>query len=55
MRAVFVVEYEEGGALVREVTAAMDQINGQALKYIQGSLRAYRLTLEVSSGSHQTF
>ncbi|CAN0241752.1 unnamed protein product, partial [Ectocarpus sp. 12 AP-2014] len=45
-RAVFVVEYEEGGALTRDVTAAMDLINGRALNNIQGSLRAYVLSPE---------
>lgn len=48
-RAVFVVEYEEGGRLVHEVISSLDQINGRALKDVQGSLRAYRLTEEVSS------
>lgn len=42
-----VVEYEDGGALVRKITAAMDNINGRALANIQGSLRAYVLTPEV--------
>lgn len=46
-RAVLVVEYEEGGALVRAITAAMDHINGRALANIHGSLRAYVLTPEV--------
>lgn len=46
-RAVLVVEYEEGGELVRAITAAMDHINGRALANIQGSLRAYVLTPEV--------
>lgn len=46
-RAVLVVEYEEGGELVRDITVAMDQINGRALKNVQGSLRAYRFTQEV--------
>lgn len=42
------VEYEEGGALVQQITAAMDQINGRALVNVQGSLRAYVLTPEVT-------
>lgn len=46
-RAVLVVEYEEGGTVVRAITAAMDHINGRALANIQGSLRAYVLTPEV--------
>lgn len=46
-RAVLVVEYEEGGVLVQQVTAAMDQINSRALVNVQGSLRAYVLTPEV--------
>lgn len=54
-RAVFVVGYEEGGPLVREVTAAMDKINGRALKGVQGSLRAYRLTPEVRVGCECCF
>ncbi|CAB1098443.1 unnamed protein product [Ectocarpus sp. CCAP 1310/34] len=45
-RAIFVVEYEEGGALTRDVTAAMDSINGRALNNIRGSLRAYVLSPE---------
>lgn len=47
-RAVLVVEYEEGGPLIREITTVMDKINGRALKGAQGSLRSYRLTTEVS-------
>lgn len=54
-RAVFVVEYEEGGRLVREVTSSLDQINGRALKDVQGTLRAYRFTEEVSSVTRQCF
>ncbi|CAM9197164.1 unnamed protein product, partial [Hapterophycus canaliculatus] len=45
-RAVVVVEYEDGGALVRKLTAAMENINSRALANIQGSLRAYVLTPE---------
>lgn len=42
------VEYEEGGALVQQITAAMDHINGRALVNVQGSLRSYVLTPEVN-------
>lgn len=47
-RAVYVVEYEQGGALVRQISTVMDKINGRAFGNIQGSLRAYRLTPEAS-------
>lgn len=47
-RAVYVVEYEQGGALMREVTAAMNATNGRALGNVQGSLQAYQLTEEAS-------
>ena len=46
-RAALVVGYEEGGSVLREVTAAMDEINGRALADVQGSLRAYVFTPEV--------
>lgn len=41
------MEYEEGGGVLRKITAAMDEINGRALADVQGSLRAYVFTPEV--------
>lgn len=50
---MFIVEYEGGGELVRRLGTVMDEVNGMALGNVQGSLRSYRLTPEVSANCRE--